>query len=196
MVMIDPFAWRQAHIVAKGPVRTVVDMNVKGWQYKGRTLDLKSRYTLYAGNRECEVLQQFEGNTEGLEFVTGVMIVGTLPPLKDGDPEGNHYSMADGKGLCASWGRNWPDGNRKLYPEQATSALAVTVPEEYVLRTIQQPTQVLYGVHTGADNALRYRMAFAAPDKETFVEKPWTWELWQQWCKEWKRTEPVRVQLK
>jgi hypothetical protein len=142
------------------------------------------------------VLQQFEGNTEGLEFVTGVMIVGTLPPLKDGAPEGNHYSMADGKGLCASWGRNWPDGNRKLYPEQATSALAVTVPEEYVLRTIQQPTQVLYGVRPGKDNALRYRMAFAAPDKETFVEKPWTWELWQQWCKEWKQTEPVRVQLK
>jgi hypothetical protein len=196
MVMIDPFAWRQAHIVAKGPVRTVVDMNVKGWQYKGHTLNLKSRYTLYAGNRECEVIQQFEGDTEGLEFVTGVMIVGTLPPLKDGAPEGNHYSMADGKGLCASWGRNWPDGNRTLYPEQATSALAVTVPQQYVLRTIEQPTQVLYGVHTDADNAIKYRMAFAAPDKETFVATPWSWQSWQAWCRDWQKTKPVTVTVK
>jgi hypothetical protein len=196
MVMIDPFEWRQAHIVAKGPVRTVVDMNVKGWQYKGRLLNLKSRYTLYAGNRECEVIQQFEGDTKDLEFVTGVMIVGTLPPLKDGDPEGEHYSMSDGTGLCASWGRNWPDGNRKLYPTQATSALAVTVPQEYVNRTIEQPTQILYGVHAGSDNALRYRMAFAAPDKETFVSEPWSWQSWCQWCAEWKATLPVEVRVR
>ncbi len=195
MVMIDPFQWRQAHIVAKGPVRTVVDMNVQGWKYKGRTLNLKSRYTLYAGNRECEIIQQFEGDTKGLEFVTGVMIVGTLPPLKDGAPEGDHYAFKDDAGRCASWGRNWPDGNRRLYPEQATSALAVTVPQEYVLRTIEQPTQILYGVKTNEDNALLYRMAFAAPDKETFVKK-WTPKSWFDWCKEWKNTLPVEVLLK
>lgn len=77
MQNITPFDWRQAHIVAKGPVRTVVDMNVEGWQYQGRKLNLKARYILYAGNREHQIVNQLEG-AEGLEFVTGVMKVGSL----------------------------------------------------------------------------------------------------------------------
>lgn len=193
MVMIDPFDWRQAHVVAKGPVRTIVDMNVQGWQYKGRKLNLKSRYTLYAGQRECEIIQQFEGNTEGLEFVTGVMKTGVVN--KDSVEIASPLDMNDGAGLCASWGKDWPDGNRKFYPIMQTSGLAVSVPSAHVLRLIDVKDQLLYGIKTDSRNAICYKMSFCAPDHETFVKK-WTPKRWFKHVKEWKAVQPVKVEIK
>ncbi len=191
MVMIDPFAWRQAHIVAKGPVRTVVDMNVEGWQYKGRTLNLKSRYILYAGNRECEVIQQFEGNTDGVEFVTGVIRVGTLHPDDPALTLSPTY-WKDDSGTCASFGMDWADGNHELYPVPQRAGVACSVPSSYVSRTILDDTQVLYGIHTDRDNAVRYRISFCAPDKETFAR----WKndkAWFDYVAAWRDIKPVSV---
>ena len=46
--MIQPVAIRGQRILADGPVRTVVDAEVKGWQYQGKELNMINRYTLYA----------------------------------------------------------------------------------------------------------------------------------------------------
>lgn len=196
MVMISPFKWRQAHIVTKGPLRTVVDMNVEGWQYKGHELNLKSRYILYSGNRECIVLQQLQEkdgqNIDDLEFVTGVMKVGCFNT--DSTDIAILKYINDGEGLCASYGKDWPDGNHKLYPQMSTTGLAVNVPQEYVTRTIDRKEQILYGIRP-KNGAFIYKMAYCAPDKETFVEK-WTPERWFDWCKNWKKTQPVIVKLK
>lgn len=204
MVMIDPFDWRQAHIVAKGPVRTVVDMNVEGWQYKGHKLDVKSRYILYAGNRECQVIQTISEPSasqdatpiEHLEFVTGVMKVGIFNT--DSTDIANLHYMADGKGLCASYGKDWPDGNHKLYPHMSAAALAVSIDREFVTRTIDRKEQILYGIHTASDHRISYRMAFCAPDKEgpQLTAKPWTPQSWFKWCKKWHKQKPVRVEVK
>lgn len=207
MVMIDPFAWRQAHIVAKGPVRTIVDMNVEGWQYQGRTLNLKSRYILYAGNRDCEIIQQFDGaakDLEGLqdvEFVTGVMKVGSFNVDSVALAQKLYYH--DAKGLCASWGKDWPDDARKLYPIMQTAALAVCVPQENVTREIESIDQFLYGVHVDDNNALRYKMAYCAATKENemagkpnaVVSKPWTFKSWVKWCRNWKKTQPLKLKI-
>ena len=40
---------REATIRAYGPLRTVVDMRVEGWNYGGREIDMTSRYILYGG---------------------------------------------------------------------------------------------------------------------------------------------------
>lgn len=196
MNMISPFEWRQAHIVTKGPVRTVVDMNVKGWDYKGHKLNLKSRYILYAGNRECTVLQQLEDqnqkNIDDLEFVTGVMKVGCFNT--DSTELAILKYIADEKGLCASYGKDWPDGNHKLYPQMSTTGLAVNIPEEYVTRTIDRKEQILYGIKP-KNGAFKYSMSYCAPDKETFVEK-WTPDRWFEYCYKWKGTKPVIVRLK
>ncbi|MBR0037268.1 MAG: DUF4861 family protein [Bacteroidales bacterium] len=199
MVMIDPFAYRQAHIVAKGPVRTVVDMNVEGWQYKGRTLNLKSRYILYAGNRECEVRQIFSGSEkdmkdlEKVEFVTGVLKVGIFN-TDSVQLAGIHY-FTDRKGLCASYGKDWPDGNHKLYPQMSAAALAVSIHPGFVTRTIDRKEQILFGIHTNELHTVNYRMAFCAPDKEEapLVDKPWTPKRWFKWCKQWNKIKPLEV---
>ena len=205
MVMIDPFAWRQAHIVAKGPVRTVVDMNVEGWQYQGRTLNLKSRYILYAGNRECEVIQQFEGDTKDVEFVTGVLRVGTLhpddPALQKVRPSWRAVGTpsaepkADEWLALASFGMDWADNNHELYPVPQRAGVACFVPAAYVTRQIEHPNQVLYGIHTDRQNAVRYYMSFCAPDKETFA----SWrnaEAWYKYVELRSRQLPARVVLK
>jgi len=202
MVMIKPFDYRQAHILAKGPVRTVVDMNVEGWEYKGRKLNLKSRYILYAGNRECQIeqyLSQADGKGEDLsdmEFVTGVMKVGIFN-TDSVEIAGLHY-MKDGKGLCASFGKDWPDGNHKLYPQMSSAALAVSIPSSYVTRTIDRKEQILYGIHPDKSNKIAYRMAFCAPDKEgpKLTETPWTPKSWFNWCKQWNQLKPIVVEVK
>jgi len=199
MVMIDPFDYRQAHIMAKGPVRTVVDMNVEGWQYKGRKLNMKSRYILYAGNRECQVIQYLSAADGGsndlskMEFVTGVMKVGIFN-TDSVNLAGLHY-IQNGKGLCASFGKDWPDGNHKLYPQMSAAALAVSIDASYVTRTIDRKEQILYGVHTDEDNQITYRMAFCAPDKEgsQLVSSPWTPKSWFSWCKNWDKIKPIIV---
>lgn len=196
MVMIKPFKWRQAHIVSKGPLRTVVDMNVEGWQYKGRTLNLKSRYILYAGNRECTVIQSIQDQSgksvDDMEFVTGVLKVGVFNT--DSTDIAITKYIADGEGMCASYGKDWPDGNHKLYPQMSATGLAVDVPSSYVTRTIDRKEQILYGMRP-SNNHFKYRMAFCAPDKETFVDK-WTPERWFEWCRQWKATKPIVVKLK
>lgn len=199
MVMIDPFDYRQAHIVSKGPVRTVVDMNVEGWQYKGHKLNLKSRYILYAGNRECEVKQYISCPDEPaldlskLEFVTGVMKVGIFN-TDSVSLAGLHY-IYDGQGLCASFGKDWPDGNHKLYPQMSAAALAVSIDPAFVTRTIDRKEQILYGIHPDATGQITYRMAFCAPDKEgsQLVSSPWNPDSWFKWCRKWNKTKPLEI---
>lgn len=213
MQMLKPFDWRQARIVARGPVRTVVDMNVEGWEYKGHKLNSKSRYILYAGNREHQIVQQLQVATAeservkelksekvnalaGMEFVTGVMKVGSLNH-DSVDVAINEY-MFDGKGLCASYGKDWPDGNRKNFPYMSKAALAVDLPEANVTRVIDRREQILYGVKLNADGSLIYRAACAAPDLETFAptaDGRWDYLRWFEWVRQWKQQQPVVVEI-
>lgn len=207
MVKIEPFDWRQAHIVAKGPVRTVVDMNVEGWLYKGHKLNLKARYILYAGNREhqivnqlCRISDQGEEITAGLnnmEFVTGVMKVGSLN--HDSVDVAIQQYIKDDLGFCASYGKDWPDGNHKLFPYMSKAALALSIPTENVTRTIDRREQILYGIHPNMDGSIIYRAACAAPDLETFApyeDGRWNYERWFEWARQWKETKPAIVTIK
>ncbi|HEX6732712.1 MAG TPA: DUF4861 family protein, partial [Pyrinomonadaceae bacterium] len=61
---------RSWKIISSGPVRTIVELDYKGWQVVGRSVDLKSRMTVWAGERGFDH-QIIAGNAEGLTFVTG-----------------------------------------------------------------------------------------------------------------------------
>lgn len=194
MQNIAPFKWRQYRVVTHGPLRTVVDLNVEGWEYQGRTLNVKSRYILYAGQREVEVIQQFQGDTKDIEFVTGAMKVGCLN-TDSVDIALLRYE-ADGRGLLATYGKDWPDGNRNLFPVMRHCGLAVRVPEQYVTSTIDRREQILYGLRTDAENAIHYRFAMCAPDLETFAptaDGRWTPDTWFEWTKGWNELKPIVV---
>ena len=131
-----------------------------------------------------------------MEFVTGVMKVGVFN-TDSVALAGIHY-IKDGKGLCASYVKDWPDGNHKLYPQMSAAALAVSIPTSYVTRTIDRKEQILYGVHPDKQNKIAYRMAFCAPDKEgpQLTERSWTPESWFEWCEKWNKLQPVKVKVK
>jgi rhamnogalacturonyl hydrolase YesR len=61
-------SWR---IASAGPVRSIVELKYKGWKVGGRTVDLVSRITQWAGEHGFEHHISLT-NGEGLDLVTGV----------------------------------------------------------------------------------------------------------------------------
>ena len=95
---IEPIAFRTESILAYGPVRTIADVTVKGWDYQGKELNMTNRYILYAGHRDLLVETFFDEPLQDEVFCTGVQNI-----------MGNEtLSESDHKGLVGSWGRHWP----------------------------------------------------------------------------------------
>jgi unsaturated chondroitin disaccharide hydrolase len=86
-------SWR---IISTGPVRAVVELNYKGWQVAGRTVDLTSRLTIWAGERgfDHRILLK---NGEGLTIVTGL-------PRKPAVNEISSSELGTTR-IIADWGR-------------------------------------------------------------------------------------------
>lgn len=130
MTHITDFKRREARILAKGPVRTVVEMRVEGWRYCGREIDMTSRYILYAGHSDVQVENRIEGDFRGLSFTTGVMKMAEHEVLRD-------------RGTTAVFGRDFPE-NDTLKWERESVALAVSVPEKQIVSQIDDKTSYLY----------------------------------------------------
>jgi len=69
---VSDVAERNWRIVSTGPVRAIVEFSYKGWKVGGRTVDLTSRMTQWAGERGFEH-QVIVGNADGLTLVTGMV---------------------------------------------------------------------------------------------------------------------------
>ena len=67
--LIKPVAVRGQRILASGPVRTIVDAEVKGWQYQNKELNMINRYTLYAGHRDAQVDVLFDASSLPLNYL-------------------------------------------------------------------------------------------------------------------------------
>ena len=96
MTHITEYSRREARIIAKGPLRTVVEMAVEGWNYGGRTIDMTSRYILYAGHGEIEVENRIDGDCKELVFSTGLMRI-------------KENSVKRSDDWIAEWGRDFPE---------------------------------------------------------------------------------------
>ena len=115
MPHITKFKRREARVVARGPVRAIMEMRVEGWNYCGRELNMTSRYIIYAGHSDVVVQNRLEGNFEGLTFVTGVMKMRDTRVLR-------------GKRAVAQIGTDHPENDYNKWPME-TVALAVALPE-------------------------------------------------------------------
>ncbi|MBQ2728713.1 MAG: DUF4861 family protein [Alistipes sp.] len=115
MPHITDFKRREARVVAKGPVRAIMEMRVEGWRYCGRELNMTSRYIIYAGHSDVVVENRLEGDFEGLTFVTGVMKMRDTRVLR-------------GQRAVAQIGADHPENDYNKWPME-TVALAVALPE-------------------------------------------------------------------
>lgn len=103
---IDKFQRRWARVISTGPVRTVVEMGVDGWDYCDRRIDLRSTYTLWAEGRECRVVHRFEGPWQGLKFCTGVQ-----KKFRDRKPYNTDKALA-------VWAEDFPQNDTVKYKKE------------------------------------------------------------------------------
>ncbi len=115
MTHIADFERREARVLARGPVRAIMEMRVEGWNYGGRRIAMTSRYILYAGHSDVQVENRLEGDFEGLLFTTGVMKMRGTRVLR-------------GDRAVAQIGCDHPENDYAKWPEE-TVALAVALPE-------------------------------------------------------------------
>lgn len=112
---IDKFDQRTQRILAKGPVRAVVESDVKGWEYEGKKVDATIRYTLYARHRDVKA--EFFCNQDLNAIATGVQEVGGGELLKSNC-------------LIGSWGSWYPQPDTLKYHKE-TVGLGLFMPAKY-----------------------------------------------------------------
>lgn len=181
---IEPVAYRTERILAYGPVRTVTDVEVKGWSYQGKELTMTNRYILYAGHRDMRVETFFAEPLGEETFVTGVQNI-----------MGNEtVSYSDHDGLVGSWGRHWPMNDTVKYAKE-TIGIATCIPRQYVRQEVSDADNFLYTVAAPGSLGFHYYTMFTSR-KETFGYA--NSEAWFAYLPEWKEylQHPVEVEIK
>lgn len=118
MVHFDRVESRTQRIIANGPIRTICEIETRGWD--GR--NITSRYTLYARHRDVMVEVRCSEPTDNL--VTGVQRIGPA----------NFYT--NHRNLVASFGTAFPVNDSVKYGKE-TVGLAVYVPASYTRELVQ-----------------------------------------------------------
>jgi unsaturated chondroitin disaccharide hydrolase len=85
---------RKWRIISSGPVRSIVELEYDGWNVGGKSIDLRSRITQWAGERGFTHAISATA-TNGVEFVTGI-------PAKRGIEE-----LTSAKDSRATWLATW-----------------------------------------------------------------------------------------
>lgn len=178
--LIKPVAVRGQRILASGPVRTIVDAEVKGWQYQNKELNMINRYTLYAGHCDAQVDVLFDAPLDKEVFCTGVQNI-----------TGHADMFSDHNGLVASWGTDWPVNDTVKYKKE-TVGLATYIPKKYVVKETSDKENFLYTISAPGKSSFRYYTSFTSC-KETFgyPDK----EKWFAYVQEWKKAleQPVKI---
>jgi len=178
---IEPVEYLTETVQAYGPIRSVVDIINTDWKYQGSDLNMRVRYILYSGHRDCQVQVSFDDPLKNEVFATGVQ--------KVGQPQG----FTDHKGLVASWGTDWPVDDTIKYHKE-TVGLATMIPSHFVKSEIEDPADYLYQIAAPGKKDFNYYISFTST-KETFGYK--TPKEWFDYATEWKEelTHPVSVAI-
>ena len=118
-IHISGYDRREARIIANGPLRTVVEMTVEGWNYCDRRIDMTSRYILYAGHGEIEVENRIDGDSRGLVFATGLMRISDNRVRRSAD-------------LVSEWGCDFPETDTLKWDRESVG-LAVALPRGQIV---------------------------------------------------------------
>lgn len=180
---VKPIASRTERILASGPIRTVVEVEVKGWAYQGSELSMTQRYLLYAGHRDLHIETTFARPLRNEVFCTGVQ-----------DIMGNEtVAYSDHQGLAGSWGRHWPVTDTVKYAKE-TIGIATYIPRKYVLQEVKDADNYLYTLSAPGQTGFHHYTMFTSR-KETFGYS--TAEEWFAYLQEWKDEleHPVEINI-
>ena len=182
--MIKDVAHRGQRIVARGPLRTVVEVKDEGWkQSAGSTpVDMTTLYTLYAGRRDCRVDVSFSRAVPDLRFATGVINVK------------NSVEHSDHKGLRGCWGTDWPVSEKdSAGHKRETVGLGICLPQENVSQELPaDKNNYPYVVSIPSDH-LTYYITFGS-DNESFGMH--SAKEWFAYLEEWKKSLAQQVDMR
>ncbi len=112
---IDKFEKRTHRILTKGNIRTIVESEVKGWEYEGKKTDLTVRYTIYANHRD--VTAEVRASNDIHNLATGVQMIGGGPSMKSDE-------------LVGTWGSWYPQPDTLKYTKE-TVGLGLFLPLQF-----------------------------------------------------------------
>lgn len=167
---------RSQRIIARGPLRTIVEVKDKGWTpLPGqKPIDMTILYTLYAGRRDCDVNVKFNRPAGNYSFSTGFINVK------------NSTEYSDKNGLRGCWGTDWPvSAKDSAGHKRETVGLGIYIPAEYIVS--EEPANknnYAYVIKTDSDE-LNYKITFCS-DNESFgfhSDKEW-YDFLRNWKEE------------
>lgn len=165
---------RSQRIISRGPLRTIVEVKDKGWtMVPGQEpIDMTALYTLYAGQRACDVSVKFNKPAADYKFSTGFINVK------------NSTEFSDKQGLRGCWGTDWPvSAKDSVGHKRETVGLGICIPSEYIYKEVEaNKNNYAYVINTSTDN-LHYSITFCS-DNETFGYH--SDKEWYKYLKDWK----------
>ena len=182
--MIKDVEHRGQRIIARGPLRTIVEVKDEAWRQNesSRPVDMTTLYTLYAGRRDCRVDVSFSRPVDDLQFATGVINVK------------NSVEYSDGKGLRGCWGTDWPVSEKdSAGHKRETVGLGICLPQANISKELPADKDNYPFVVNIPSEHLTYYITFGS-DNETFGMH--SAKDWFAYLEEWKKALDVKVELR
>ena len=182
--MIKDVEHRGQRIIARGPLRTIVEVKDEAWRQNesSRPVDMTTLYTLYAGRRDCRVDVSFSRPVDDLQFATGVINVK------------NSVEYSDGKGLRGCWGTDWPVSEKdSAGHKRETVGLGICLPQTIISKELPADKDNYPFVVNIPSEHLTYYITFGS-DNEAFGMH--SAKDWFAYLEEWKKALEVKVELR
>ena len=184
--MLEDVAHRSQRLIARGPLRTIVEVKDEGWtpQPGMQPITMTTLYILYAGHRDCAVEISFDRPATGYQFATGIINVK------------NSTEYSDQKGLRGCWGTDWPVSEKdSAGHKRETVGLGIHIPQRYVVNELPANKDNYGYIVATADNQLRYDIVFGSDNEDFGFHSA---ETWYAYLQTWKREleSPVLIDVK
>lgn len=180
--MISDFQRRTQRILAKGPVRTIVEVEDDGWKVtpSAKPVNMTIRYTLYAGHRDFDVDVTFNRQVPELQFSTGIINVK------------NSEEFTDKDGLRACWGTDWPASDTLKWKRE-TVGLAIYMPAQYRVKEMEANKDNYAYVVKAEGNKIHYTLSYTS-DNENFGYH--SAKTWFDYVKTWRKQLEAPIEVK
>jgi hypothetical protein len=170
--MVDPVRSRTQRIISYGPLRTIVEVIDNGWEAEPdkAPINMKLRYTQYAGHRDTDVDVFFDTDVSEYTFSTGIINV-------KGSEE-----FSDHMGLRACWGTDYPSTDTLKWSRE-TVGLAILIPQEYIEREEPSNTDNYPFVIKVRNEHMHYKISYTSAKEQFGFD---TKEAWFDFVQGWR----------
>ncbi len=182
--MLKDVDQRTLRLVARGPLRTIVEVIDKGWNTENagkEKVDMTTRYTLYAGRRDCFVDIKFGKEVNDYRFATGIINVK------------NSQELTDNNGLRGCWGTDWPVSEKdSAGHKRETVGLGIRIPSKNVVSEMPADKDNYPFVIGNVSKELHYNITFCSDNEQFGFHNS---KDWFEYLKEWKKEleEPIEI---